>query len=176
MIRNATAATVLAVAALISLAPSTASAGTTGTIVGTVVDATTGTPIAGAKVSAISPAEVETTTSDARGRFVFVSLAPGDYTVVAEHARWTEDAVHDVTVLADRTTTVDPRLRLVPTAVVTVDGPFTFYGHGMGIRRIPDLYTYSVAWNSDAARPDANIQDIRFTPGIVTARGAAAMR
>src|ERR1700730_9489627 len=58
-------------------------AGTTGGISGHVVDSVTQAPIAGAKVTAASPSETETATTDANGAYAFVSLAPDTYTVTA---------------------------------------------------------------------------------------------
>ena len=51
-------------------------AGTTGQISGTVVDPQSNQPISGARVTAVSPSQSATTTSDATGRFSFISLAP----------------------------------------------------------------------------------------------------
>ena len=63
-------------------------AGTTGTLSGSVTeDSAKGTPIAGAKVSASSPSQAVTTTTDANGHFVFLSLAPDSYTISVEKRR-----------------------------------------------------------------------------------------
>ena len=82
-------------------------AGTTGGISGTVVDPQSNLPIAGAKVTAASPSQSLTTTSDATGRFSFVSLTPDTYTV-STPATTTRDAVSvsGVTVQADQNLTV----------------------------------------------------------------------
>jgi hypothetical protein len=82
-------------------------AGTTGAISGTVVDPQSNQPVGGARVTAESPAQSATTTSDASGRFTFVSLAPDTYTVSVP-ATSTRDAtsVSGVTVFADQTLTV----------------------------------------------------------------------
>src|SRR5690242_5653157 len=57
-------------------------AGTTGTLSGYVVQPD-GTALADAKVTATSPSESSTATTDAGGHFVFVSLTPDTYTVTA---------------------------------------------------------------------------------------------
>ena len=61
-----------------------ASAGTTGGISGVVNETGTTTPIAGATVTVTSPSQSASTTTDARGHFAFVSLAPDEYTVALQ--------------------------------------------------------------------------------------------
>ncbi len=82
-------------------------AGTTGGISGTVVDPQTSQPVAGARVTVASPSQSQTTTSDATGRFSFISLNPDTYTVSIP-ASTTRDAVSvsGVTVQADQTINV----------------------------------------------------------------------
>ncbi len=55
-------------------------AGTTGSVTGTVARVGGG-PIAGARVTAISPSQTLTVTTDASGRFSMLSLAPDTYTI-----------------------------------------------------------------------------------------------
>ena len=55
-------------------------AGTTGSINGTVTDTQTGAPIVGAHVGISSPSQQGNATTDAQGRFTFLSLAPDTYT------------------------------------------------------------------------------------------------
>jgi outer membrane receptor protein involved in Fe transport len=82
-------------------------AGTTGTITGTVVDASTNRPIAGAKVSALSPSQSASTTSDSNGRFTFVSLSPDTYSLtVAASSNHDPYSLNGVTVQADASQTV----------------------------------------------------------------------
>src|SRR5688572_7496021 len=70
---------------LAALAPLAASAQTTATLSGRVVDETAGV-IAGASVSIrqIGTGFERLTTTDGQGRYVFASLPPGSYTVRAE--------------------------------------------------------------------------------------------
>ncbi len=56
-------------------------AGTTGQIDGTVVDATTGSPVAGAQVVANSPTDHRATTTDAKGFYVLQALSADTYSV-----------------------------------------------------------------------------------------------
>ncbi len=83
-------------------------AGTTGAISGTVVDQTSSQPVAGARVTAASPSQSATATTDPSGRFSFISLAPDTYTVSVD-ANATRDAasVSGITVQADQTLTVN---------------------------------------------------------------------
>ena len=63
-----------------------ARAQTTGTLVGTVTDAATAKPVAGALVIATSPSlqGEQTAVTDARGHFTFTLLPPGRYKLVAQ--------------------------------------------------------------------------------------------
>ncbi|HEY0396720.1 MAG TPA: TonB-dependent receptor [Candidatus Elarobacter sp.] len=56
-------------------------AGTTGSINGTVTEAQSNTPLAGAHVTVSSPSQQSATNTDAQGRFSFLSLAPDTYTL-----------------------------------------------------------------------------------------------
>ena len=58
-----------------------AATGTTATIQGTVTDAESGAPIAGVKVSAVSPSQVANTATDAKGFYVFNGLSADTYVV-----------------------------------------------------------------------------------------------
>jgi hypothetical protein len=81
-------------------------AGTTGSLTGTVVDASTRAPIAGASVTATSPSQIERVTTDAAGRFTFISLAPDTYTISATHARFESQAIAGISVFADQSQTI----------------------------------------------------------------------
>lgn len=61
-------------------------AGTTGSITGTVTDKATNAPLADARVTATSPSQSATTTTDATGHFTFLSLGPVTYTLSIEKA------------------------------------------------------------------------------------------
>src|SRR5580704_16208331 len=77
-------------------------AGTTGSITGTVVDATSRAPIAGAQVTAASPSQVARVTTDAAGRFTFISLAPDTYTISASHSGFETLSIAGISVFADQ--------------------------------------------------------------------------
>jgi hypothetical protein len=80
-------------------------AGTTGGLNGTATDSS-GAPIAGATVTAASPSQTATTTTDDRGAFRFLSLAPDTYTVSIEKADYDSTSIAGVTIFADNTQTI----------------------------------------------------------------------
>jgi hypothetical protein len=92
-------------------------AGTTGNISGTLTDSTNGKPIANAKITAVSPSQSASTTTDAGGRFTLLALAPDTYTVSVEKDNYTPTSLSGVTVFADQTQTValtsQPQLRTI---------------------------------------------------------------
>ncbi len=90
-------------------------AGTTGALNGYVVQAG-GTALAGAKVTATSPSQTATTTTDANGHFTFVSLVPDTYTVTASKDGFDTTSQSGVTILADATQVL--RVTLNPTTKV----------------------------------------------------------
>jgi len=97
----------LLILALVLQGTTSVLAGTTGSITGTVVDASTNQPIANARVTAQSPSQSVTTTTDNGGRFAFVSLSPDTYAVSVEaSANHSAFALNGITVQADATQNV----------------------------------------------------------------------
>ncbi len=84
-------------------------AGTTGGITGTVTDEA-GAPVAGASVRIVSASQSASATSDAGGRFSFLSLAPDTYTVSIEKDGYNPVSYAGVTVFADNTLTLSFRM------------------------------------------------------------------
>src|SRR5579863_874749 len=84
-----------------------AGAGTTGGLHGRVLDSVTGVPIAGAKVTAVSPSQAEAAVTDSSGEYVFLSLAPDTYTLTASKDGYNPISEAGITVIADQTHTVD---------------------------------------------------------------------
>ena len=78
-------------------------AGTTGGLTGTVADAQTGRGIANAKITVASPSQSTSATSDASGRYTFVSLAPDTYTVTITSPGYQTFTQPGVTVVSDQT-------------------------------------------------------------------------
>jgi hypothetical protein len=86
-------------------------AGTTGGLSGRVLDAATSAPIAGAKVTLVSPSQSATTTTDSAGRFTFVSLAPDTYTLSIEQTGYDALALSGINVQADAAQTLPLALK-----------------------------------------------------------------
>ena len=82
-------------------------AGTTGQLVGTITDSATNSPITGAKVTAASPSQSATTTTDNGGRFAFLSLQPDTYVVSIERTGFESQVVTGVTIAADNSRTLN---------------------------------------------------------------------
>jgi hypothetical protein len=87
-------------------------AGTLGGIAGTVTDAKTGAPIAGARVQISSPSEAITATTDAKGHYTALSLQPDNYTLTAVKDGYTAESLTGESVFADQTQQYD--LQLTP--------------------------------------------------------------
>ena len=81
-------------------------AGTTGRLTGTIVDSGTGKAIASATVTASSPSQTATSTTDAGGHFAFVSLAPDTYTISVSASGYEPIAQSGITIFADQTQTI----------------------------------------------------------------------
>lgn len=89
--------------AAVLVMPTVGFAGTTGGLVGRVVDVITGKPLAGARVSAASPTQSASSTTDANGSFRFLSLVPDTYFVSVEAPGYqTKTTYATATVLADQ--------------------------------------------------------------------------
>lgn len=89
----------LLVAVLLCASP--VRAGTTGGISGTVLESGTNAPVAGARVTVASPSQSSSTTTDAGGRFHFVSLAPDEYSLTIEKSGYDTGSYAGIGVFAD---------------------------------------------------------------------------
>src|ERR1700686_1334367 len=104
------AALVAAAVLTVSMVPAPSLAGTTGSIVGRIIDQKTGAPVTGAAVTAASPSETERSVTDAGGGFRFLSLSPDTYTVTVERPSYDTLVLSGVTVQADQTQTLNRAL------------------------------------------------------------------
>ena len=131
------------------LAPNASVAGTTGSLTGTVFDAATKAPIAGAQVTASSPSQVARVTTDASGHFTFLSLGPETYTISAEHSGYESLSIAGITVFADQSQTVPIALpkSLKEIAKVTSRSSLSPVRPGTGT----DVYSVNPALTSAAA-------------------------
>ncbi len=124
-------------------------AGVTGGLTGSVVDATSSAPIAGAKVTVSSPSQVATATTDSAGRFSFLTLAPDTYTVSVEKDNYQPLSISGELVFADSVETVAARLQksLSTIAHVTATGAGGLVKSGT----TADVYSVNAAGQAAAA-------------------------
>ncbi len=93
----------------------------TGTIEGTVYDGNTNTPIVGADVRILGTDERQTT--DTEGKFWFIEMVPGTYTVSITHEMYDTPTETDIEVMAGHTTQVKLYLgEVLMLEEVTVEG------------------------------------------------------
>lgn len=92
-------------------------ASVTGGLTGTVVDAETSAPIAGAQVTAASPSQTASVTTDAAGHFSFLTLGPDTYTVSVTKSGYQPTSVPGQVVFADTVQSVTVRM---PKALKTI--------------------------------------------------------
>ncbi len=111
--------TVLTCAFVLTAIPMMTLAGTTGTVSGVVTDESHA-PIAGASVTATSPSETVTVTTDAGGHYAFVSLAPDEYTIAVQKSGFDNVSLSGVAVFADASQTVPITLRKSLKTIATV--------------------------------------------------------
>ena len=76
----------------------------TGTIEGTVYDGSTNAPVVGAEVHILGTDERQIT--DAEGKFWFIKIVPGTYTMSITHATYSTPTEADIEVSAGHTTQV----------------------------------------------------------------------
>ncbi|MEO7201934.1 MAG: carboxypeptidase-like regulatory domain-containing protein [Candidatus Tumulicola sp.] len=167
---------VLLVAALLAalLAPAVTIAGTTGELTGTVRLSypNSQSPIAGATVTITSEVQNERTTTDARGYFCFVSLAPGSYVVSVSRYGY-ETTNSTVLISADNESwlTVELRSRIVR---VVVDGPWlmtNFVRQGI----VSDVYSIPAEWPFYSF-DGHDIYALHFIPGLTFGAGPVLSR
>ncbi|MBD5656175.1 MAG: TonB-dependent receptor [Candidatus Eremiobacteraeota bacterium] len=85
-------------------------AASTGQIAGTVVDAKTKAPLAGAKINAVSPSGAFQTTSDAKGQFAIAGVVLDTYTISVQAPGYDAYLLQGATVTADETYRVTAEL------------------------------------------------------------------
>jgi hypothetical protein len=110
----------LALGLTLLVSPVIASAALTGQVSGTVTDGVTHAPVAGAKVIATSPSGAYSATTDPKGGYALVGVAPDTYTVTFAKQGYAVATVTGVTVLPDDTKTVDGRLTVEVRTLSTV--------------------------------------------------------
>ncbi len=99
-----------AFAVLGTLCSSTAFAGTTGTITGTVRDAESGAPVANVRVTATAPSGSRSTATNSTGFYSLQALIPDTYTVAFQASGYTAGSQAGVTVQQDLTSKIDMKI------------------------------------------------------------------
>ncbi len=120
----------------------------TGTLQGTVTDASTSSPLAGATVSVSGGAS---TTTDSSGFYSFSSVAAGSYSVSASKAGYTTSTVNNVAVTAGQTTTQDFALAAPQPTITSFSPTRGRVGQSVTINGTNLLTTRSVVFNTTAA-------------------------
>ncbi|HET9029668.1 MAG TPA: carboxypeptidase-like regulatory domain-containing protein, partial [Candidatus Aquilonibacter sp.] len=134
-----------------------ASAGTTGVLNGTVVDASSGAPIASASVTASAPTGTFRTTTNDRGVYVFPGIYPDTYTVSVTAKGRQPQTEPGVTVFADQTATINFKLgtELRTIAKVTAHSP----GGAFQPTQTTDTYTVTSKQAQDLIGNNLNISE-----------------
>ena len=99
-----------ALLAVVAIGTNVAHAGTLGGLQGVVTDAKTGAPVAGVQLRISSPSQTITTTTDAHGHYVALSLPPDDYTLTMVKDGYVTEAAEGYPVFADQTQLYDLKL------------------------------------------------------------------
>ncbi len=90
-------------AVLVSSTSVRAAGGVSGTLQGTVVDQSTGNPVAGAGITAVSPSGTFKTQTNAHGFFVLLQVPTDTYTITITKDGYLLQSIEGVTVLGDQT-------------------------------------------------------------------------
>ncbi len=149
-------------------------AGVTGNIAGTIKDSS-GAPVAGVQVQAVSASQSSTATTDAGGHFVILSLNPDTYTVSVSKSGYQSTSYPGVVVFADQTQqvayTMAKALRTI--AHVTSQAGTSLVKSGVG----SDLYSVNANQASAAAAlgGGGNLNNaysaMASVPGVQTSQG-----
>ncbi len=171
-LRHAVTAASLLVAFLIQ--GTWALAGVTGNIAGTVKDSS-GAPIAGVNIQAVAASGVQTSTTDAGGHFIILSLNPDTYTINLTKSGYQDISFPGVTVFADQTQqlalTMSKTLKVI--AHVTSQAGAALVKSGIS----SDLYQVNAAQiqASTAVGGGGNLNSIysaiATTPGLIVGTG-----
>jgi len=123
---------------------------TTGTLQGTVTDATTSSPISGATVTIVGGAS---TTTNAFGFYQFTNVTPNTYSVTASAGGYNPSTVNGVVVTAGNTTTQDFALTAVPTGTIHVGA----LSGSTSVRKSNWSATVTVTVHDNSHNPVANV-------------------
>lgn len=129
-----------------------------------------GLPLAAAVVVARSPAQATQTITDAAGRFAFVSLSPGTYTVTISRAGYMSVAYPGIAIRADYQSTLVAMLPLQLRSIGTIHDGTSLYrvggpGQPADVYKLPSHFTPFYDFGDQGANP------LRFVPGVQLGSG-----
>jgi len=172
-LRRVATAAILAVAFLFQ--GTWALAGVTGGLAGVVND-DTGAPVAGATVTASSPSQTATTTTDATGHFVFLVLQPDTYTLSVNKDGYQSVSIAGTTVLADQTqqvTVITPRAIHVIATERTTASNLVKPGVGGDIYNVTPAQQQASAALGGGGNLNSAYSAIASVPGLYVPTGGA---
>jgi hypothetical protein len=153
---------------LTTIVPQATLAGTVGNVAGTVTDSQSGAPLANVKVTAASPSQTATTTTDARGFYTLVNLSPDSYSISFQKAGYEPESLPGIAVFQDETQTVNEKMSVSLKTIATVHaaGGSNLVKSNQG----SDVYNVSGQQLSAATNPgdlhETIYQYLAVTPGI----------
>lgn len=149
--------------------PASAQTATTGAISGTITD-TSNKPLADVRITASSPSQTATATTNARGFYSIVNLSPDTYTVSFQKQGYTASSVPGITVFQLQTATLNEQLQtqLRTIAVVRATGGSNLVKSNQG----SDVYNVTGAQLTAATNPvdthETLYQYLAVTPGVTS--------
>jgi len=147
-------------------------AGTTGGVSGTLTDTSTGKPVGDASITAISPSQSSSTTTDAGGHFGFLNLAPDTYTVSATKSGYASVSRAGVTVFADQNATVSlathPELRTIANVTSRAAGTLVKPGTTSDVYSVNAATQQVVSGSSGGFNLNQAYSGIYSQPGVTS--------
>ena len=150
-------------------------AGTTGGLHGRVVDTATGAPIAGAKVTAASPSQIENVITDAGGVFVFISLSPDTYTITVSKNGYDIASLPGITVVADQsrniTVTMQKTIKTLATVSTRASASLVRPGTTSDVYSINSATAKATATLAGSGSLNQAYGSVASAPGVVYQQG-----
>ncbi len=179
MLHRRTVQSLVAVVALVAMLCQGTSvlAGTTGTLTGTVTNTTDNRPLAGAKVTAASPSQVSTATTDAAGHFTLLSLAPDTYTVSIDAQGFQPVAEAGVSVNADQTRVISltavKSLRTIARVASRASSSLVKPGTTADVYAVNPTQQAKLALAGGGGTQDSAFSALSTVPGVAIVPGAS---
>ena len=152
-------------------------AGTTGTLSGTVTDASGGAPLAGVKVTAVSPSQTATATTDGGGHFTILSLSPDTYQVSVQLQGYEAGSSAGVTIVSDNTRelslSISKTLRQIGRVSARSAGSLVRPGTTADVYSVNATQQRAVAAAGGGGNLDSAFSALSTVPGVAVAPGQA---